>query len=358
VPNTTITANGRPTLDEAVIALRAAIEPHADLPPAAGTLPPGSLSFDGLKERPVGLGNLRGREAFGPLASISLKGGRLEARLRFELWANDPAAAQAAIDSLQLRLAQAQDALRADGFLKLSLVTTEAAEPVSLGILQTAWRQSTSYEVLYEYRYVDTDGATGLITRIGVASELNADPTTLDTHQVVGAAVRWDNETAPPLRLRGPAQLTRIGALVYLPGTPPGGSVTVSRSFDGAAGAPTVATDLNAFLAAAAQGAAGDPTGRHLQINFPRLVPVPGPPPAEAFLDAFTATGDDVVLGNWEQAMEPPVPDPDLDPYEIHLLDLTPALVLPSRADSLEIIYQPAPFDEIAALYLRGEGSF
>ncbi|MEM6795215.1 MAG: hypothetical protein AAF725_14645, partial [Acidobacteriota bacterium] len=227
---TTISADGRPTLDAAVASLRGAVELHAALPPAAGSLPAGSLSFDAVRERTVGLGHLRGRESFGPLGSVAATGGRLEARLRFELWGAGPAAVRGAVEGLQGRLRQAGEDLRAAGLLRLSLVSTEAAEPVSSGFLSTSWRQATVYEALYEYRYVDSSGATGLITRISVEGELDSGPGSAASYRVTGPAVRWDNESTPSLRLRGPARLARLGALVYFPGSPPSGGVTLLRS--------------------------------------------------------------------------------------------------------------------------------
>lgn len=344
-------ADGRPVLGAIVDDMLSALRTRGNPPDSPAGLPDPDLALVEMKERPVGLGNLRGNATFGPLGAVSLKGLRLDALVRFELWASSAGDVNAAGTTVRTNLFASLDDLRGDGFLKFAAADSTAAEQFPSGLFGSpAWRKTVSYKVLYEHPYEDTSGTTGLITRIPVTSETDA--SVPEPHLVTGPAVRWDNETAPLWRLRGPARFTRLFAMVYFPGDPPAGQVTVRRTFDGATGPPAEHASLDALLTAV------DPAGaaeRHAQVTFQRLAAVPGPPPDEALLHDFTATGDEVTLGNWERALDPLDPDEAADAYVISARELAPAVVLPGPADRLEISFEhPSfPLPPIAALYLK-----
>ncbi len=337
MPPLTISADGQPPLNEVIDEMLTALEAEANLPLPAGSLPPPNLSLVRVQERPVGLGRWRGNETQGPLPLLALKGGRLDAVVRFQLWANVVADIDAAILQLQADLSSARDVLRGQGFLKLTASDTSLAEQVSTGVIATAWRKTASYHLLYEYHYRDTDGAESLIARIPVESDPEErNSPQRETSIVTGATVRWDNETAPALRQRGPGRFGRISALVFLPGATPAGQVNLLRTFDGAAGAPAAPATLNDFLNAVADPQA---PARHAEVSFASLTD---------FLNAFAPPDDTVTLGDWDE-------DAALDSYEIRALDLVPAIPLPRDDDRLEISIVPAPLDQVAVLYLRLE---
>lgn len=342
-------ADGRPVLATVVSDMLATLTVQAAPPTTPNGVPDPALALVEMKERSVGLGEMRGNETRGPLPSVALKGGRLDALVRFELWAADVSGVDAAADTVRSNLLTNLDALRAKGFLKLAAADTSSAERLSTGLTSAAWRKTAAYRVLFEFHYQDTSGATGLITRIPVTSDPDGNgPDDRETHVVTGPAVRWDTETAPLWRLRGPARFSRLSALAYVPGAPPEGQVTVLRTYRGAPGLPAAHASLDALLAAVDVTGAAE---RHAQVTFDRLVP--GPPAQTALLDGFTPTGDEVVLGNWEKALDPSDPDVNPDTYVISSRDLAPALVLPGAEDVLEISFEHQSFAPIAALYLK-----
>ena len=115
---------------------------------------------------------------------------------------------------------------------------------------------------------------------------------------------------------------------------PPTGTVTVTRTFDGAAGAPAAFASLDAFLDAVSGPA---PSVRHASVGFASVVD---------FLAAVGAAGVPVALGDWDE-------DGVLDLYVPHSRSVVPPLRLATAADRLEIAYGAAALDQPAVVYLR-----
>jgi hypothetical protein len=201
-----------------------------------------------------------------------------------------------------------------------------------------AWRKASSFDVLYEYQYVDEDDAASLIARIPVTTdpEESGSPAR-EVGTVVDELVRWDDETAPTLVVRGPAAVTRIAALMFVPGPALGGAVAFRRTSGG--GAPVTSfPDLDAFLVATS----GDtPTHTDAEVT---LAPA----------DAFTALGPTApgpTLGDWDTDGTP-------DAYTGVDRRLDAPVRLAHPTDRFEIAYAPPPgpatgLDQTAVVYLR-----
>lgn len=305
------------------------------LPPRVGSLPDPNVSIIHIEEKPAGLGSHIGDEMIGQF-SLALKAGRLLASVRFQLWANSPNDVDQAIDDLHGRLLAAKDDLWILGFLRCVAVDSPPAEHVpSL----PAWRRTADYEVLYEFRYVDADDAQSLIARIPIHSdleELNAPER--ETSLLTDEMIRWDDQSAPALDLRGRLTVSQFSALSYVPGTTPTGPVMLLRTFNGASGPPSAFPDLGQFVTAVT-----DLTSpvRHAQTTFATF---------GDFLAAFSPDGDPIELGDWEENNTP-------DSYQPLLLDLPSPIVLPDWTDHLQLVYQPGSssplLDQTAILYIR-----
>lgn len=126
-----------------------------------------------------------------------------------------------------------------------------------------------------------------------------------------------DNGAAPMLVVRGRFSVGGLLALVFVPGATPSGAVTLTRTFDGAAGSPASHPTLADFLAAVTDPDALD---RHEQVAFASL---------SDLLAAFDATGDSVTLDDGDEDGVP-------DSYELLELSFEPAIPLPSAIDRLE----------------------
>ncbi len=317
-------------LNDAVAEMRARLAGF--LPPPQPPLPEPSLVVASMDERAVGLGNRRGSETRGSFSILELKGIRLDALVRFQLWAGDPVQAETAAANLHTALMTNRDSLQGLGFLRLAL---EASPPAELVAPVNAWRKLAEYRVLYEYRYQDTDGAESLIARIPIHSdpELRGSPQR-ETTVVTDEMVRWDNQDAPGLVMRGRFSIGRLSALAFIPGPAPSGAVTLTRTFDGAFGPPTVHPTLTAFLAAVA---GSNPTDLHAQVIFLSL---------NDFLTALGAVDDAMTLGDWNADSTP-------DNYESRSLVLDPAIQLTGAGDRFEIAHQNAALNQVAVVYLR-----
>ncbi len=325
-----VTANSAPPLDQVVAALLEILDDY--LPPPPASLPAPSVTAISLKERPLGMGNRRGSETRGGFSVLALKGTRLEAMARFQLWATTSAEAETAMANLNARLLADRDALWSAGILRLALEDSSLADFASTA---NAWRKTADYWVLYEFHYEDSDGAESLIARIPIDSDLEVrNSPERETTVVTGEMIRWDNKAAPALVIRGPFKIGSLSVLAFVPGTVPTGTVTVKRSFEGAAGPPVTYPTWAAFLNAVASPNAQE---RHAQISFASLAD---------FLAAFTAAGNPVVLGDWDL-------DNALDSYQAKALTIQPAIHLASASDLLEIAYQGAVFDQVGVIYLR-----
>ena len=303
----------------------------AQLPPPPQGVPKTTVAVASANERAVGVGARRGVQPRGALGLVELKGLRLDAVARFEVWGSDPGAAATALGALNAALTQQRGALRQAGFLRLALEATADSESVSN---PSAWRSHADYRVLYEFAFEDTDGAESLIARIPVTSDLGLTTTpSPETFTVTDEMIRWDNESASTLVVRGPLQIGGLSALAFIPAVVPSGAVTLTRTFDNAAGAPA-SLNLNDFLQAVART---DAPERHAQVSFATLAD---------FVNAFAVAGDPLVMGDWNGDGQP-------DGYESRLLAFQPSLELSGTADRLELSHQGAAFDQSAVVYLR-----
>ncbi len=306
------------------------------LPPALvlpTPVPAPSLSLVGFEERTVGLGQRVGTDIRGPFSVAALKGIRLEATVRYQVWANASPDAETAIQDLIMDILGDRDALRAAGFLRLALKSTAASETVETDV----WRESADFTVLYEFPFVDSDGADSLIAQIPI--EINSE--FAQSMKITDEMTRWDsmpvppNVSVPPLILRGRSSIGGLSALSFTPGSVPVGAVTLTRTFDGASGPPPTHPDLPTFLAAITDP---DNPAREGQISFASLTD---------FLAAFNAFGSTITLGDWDEDALP-------DNYQSLELPIEPPIKLPSVADRFEINYEAnIPSLDAVVVYLR-----
>ena len=293
-----------PPEDQIVTAMLAALSGY--LPPPTAGLPSPGVSVVSVADASVGIGNLRGIDRRGPYDVVALKGGRLEAVVRFELWGHAPGDVETAMTGLQDRLLAARDLLRTEGFLRLSAGAASLSEAVSTTALN-AWRKTVNLVVLYEYHYQDSDGANSLIARIPVTVNNQFHESMVITDEMV----RWDNQAATALALHGeagrPIPVTGVGILAYLPGGWDGGGVMLAVTAGGSSRQHTYAT-------------------------------------VRAFLSSFTLDAGTVDLGG--------------NPYVGgHLAfpnaDFPDPVVLTGGADNVRISYAAPTFDSAAVVYLR-----
>jgi hypothetical protein len=250
---------------------------------------------------------------------VELKGGRLDAVARFELWAAQPGAVEQAIQDLIARLLADREMLWTVGFLRIALEATSSSENVPA---IPAWRQTADVRVLYEFHFEDSDESQGLIARIPI--HVNSTYNELTT--VTDEMTRWDNQAAPSLEVRGPATISALSALVFVAGAAPGGTVTLTRTFDGASGPPAQFATLAAFLAAVS----GANPQRNAQLVFASW---------NSFMAIFAPSGTPVTLG--------------ADSYSPLQAALSPAIALPGFDDALGIKYQRTALEVNAVAYLR-----
>jgi hypothetical protein len=302
-------------------------------PPPGGLLPDPLLLVVSVAERSVGIGDFRGTQTVGSFGTVELKGVRVDAVVRFLLWASDPVQAEKEGKDLHEGLLGSRDALRSKGFLRLALEDAPPAEA-----LPGLWRKAADYRFLFEFGYEDTGGAESLIARIPIDSDLEErDSLDRETTEVSDELVRWDNLGAPPLVVRGRTRVGRVSSLAFRfqPGSVPAGTVSLLRTFDGATGAPVVFTSLAAFLDAVS---GPNPAERQVRATFPSV---------EEFLAELGPPDNRIVeLGDWND-------DHTLDSYESRSFAIEPPVELAGVPDRLEITFGQAAFDQLAVVYLR-----
>jgi hypothetical protein len=298
------------------------------LPPHVINLPVPSVTFASMTERAVGIGRSRGGDSVGPFGAISLKGIRLDAVARFQLWAGGPTDADLAFSDLNARLIANRENLRSGGFLRFALESAPPAEPLPPPV--DAWRKYADYRVLYEFDYQDTDGAQGLIARIPVHIDSNLSQSMTITDEMT----RWDNIAAPQLVVRGSAGIAGLSLLAFVAALPPTAPVTLTRTYDGAVGAPATYATLAKFLAAVA---GPNPLERHAAVSFSSF---------GKFQAEFKSAGAPIALGDWDQNGVP-------DQYKPLALLFPAAIELPKISDRFEVTYKANAFDKVAVVYLR-----
>lgn len=297
------------------------------LPAPIPDQPPPSVSVVSVTEQSVGLGNRVGTETRGSFAVSAVKGKRLDAVVRFQVWGNTPDETNTLIRNLQESLLNDKEALMAAGFLRFTTIETSISD---FNPAAGSWTQTTDCKVLYEFRLLDTDGAESLIARIPININSQYQESTVETDKML----RWDNLLAPTLVLRGRLQIKRLCALAFIPGQIPSGSITLLRTFDGAVGEPTTYATLTAFLAAIS---GSNPTNRHGQIVFSSL---------GTFISAFSINGDSVTMGDWNSDGVP-------DIYESRELNFKPTIQLTNATERLEIIFENNAFNQVAVVYVQ-----
>jgi len=362
------------------------------LAPPPGSLPSHNVLLDSVVERTVGLGDRLGTDLRGPFSVAALKGLRVEAVVRYELWGETPADVGPPINDLIQNLLGDRDRLRAAGFLRIALKSTSPSENV---FAEDAYRQNVQFEVLFEFPYVDADGAESLIARIPIdmIGEFN------ETTTVVDEMARWDNESTPTLAVRGPLSIGAFTALAFIPGPDPTGEVTLTRTFDGATGAPGTHSTLPSFVTAVA---GNNPAERHAEVTFASLAdfiaaiatfkitdgslakmgadPAPVTPAVLGLLEGIkdvevageseflllveneigavettthksvilkhSAILEPILLGDWDL-------DGVADEYESVQFRISPSIQLTSVTDRLEIAFEHPELTEVAVVYLR-----
>lgn len=339
-----------PTLPNILAEMLAALQQATGLDPSSpvGSLPAADVLLLGVEEKVVGLGSLRGQESRQGFGPISLRGGRLLATVQCDVLADSPtaAAAQSLVVNANLLAARGRllpppapdSALLSAVFLKVKASGSTAPEEVSS---PAGWRRSTVYEVLYEYHYADADGAEGLIARIPVHADLEAaESPDRETSTVVDALARWDQNAAPALERRGPATISRLNALVFVPGAEPAGSVELLRTVAGAASPPAEFAALAEFLDAVA-----DPDSPLLNARF--VFPTLGD-----FLDALAPDPNPLTFGDWDEDSLP-------DTYTARSLVLAQPLRLRRSVDRFYVTFDPGNpeprFDVPGVVYVRAD---
>ena len=396
-------SNGGPTpLSRAIQAMLDVLKdytlPPIIQPPPPPPLPPSNVLLATVIERTVGLGSRVGLDLRGPFSVAELKGLRVESVVRFELWAHTPADVAQAAEDLITRLLGDQETLRGQGFLRIALKSVNPSENI---FAEDAWRQLVEFDMLFEFPYVDTSEAESLIAQIPihVNSVHNEDTTIRDQ------MARWDNEVAPTLRARGPRQIGALTALAFIPAAAPVGRVTITRTFDGATGAPASFATLATFVTAVA----GDnPAERNAEVTFASLVEflaaistfkitdeslagmttdgvtaavvgqlqgikdtevageaeflalveaTIGPAETATFRDVIlkrSALLEPIILGDWDL-------DGVADEYKSSQFRIDPRISLTTVNDRLEIAFEHPELSEVAVVYLRastGPSSF
>jgi hypothetical protein len=301
------------------------------LPGAVAPLPDASISVANLSERSVGLGGLRGLEFRERFQVAELKALRLDALVRYDLWGDSPGAATQAAGNVGAGLLGARDTLASQGILKLGL---EGLDAPDFAASLNAWHVGALYRVLYEFPYQDAGGAESLVVRIPIDVPPEEPGAAIEETVVTDEMTRWDDDAAPALVVRGPFGVGALLGLSWFSAAAPTGGVTVTRTFDGASGAPAAFGSLDAFFDAVSGFA---PLERHGSVAFPTLVD---------FLVAIGAAGVPVAIGDRDA-------DGVLDLYVPRSRVVLPPLVLETEADRMEVAYGAVALDQPAVVYLR-----
>jgi hypothetical protein len=123
-----------------------------------------------------------------------------------------------------------------------------------------------------------------------------------------------------------------LATLEVLPAPPPAGTVTITRTFDGASGPPAQFATLEAFVA----GVGGPSPGTtHAAVSFATI---------EGFLDAVGTAGDPTIFVD-------EAGNPRGFPARSRLFDLP--IELQSRSHVLEVAFEAPQLSAGQVLYLR-----
>lgn len=283
-----------------------------------------------ISEQPLAIGNRRGSDSRGIFPAVALVGGRLEAVARYQVWHDDLADVEALAAALPGALLTSKDDLWRVGVLRLTAVGGPPAERIES---LNAWRRSYDFRLLYEYHNEDSEGAHSLIARIPVHAHTDREE---ELTVVTDEMVRWDNETAPTLMLRGPLAVRSLSLLSFTPAPAPGNTITLRRTFEGALGPPTSFANLTDFLNGTTDPFAPE---RHGEVSFATVTD---------FLNALTPAGEPIALGDWDEDLVP-------DQYRPFVVEFSPPLELLNHAEHLDLICEGAPLDQIAVVYVQAK---
>lgn len=304
----------------------------AYLPFSATTVPTASISLVNFKERTVGIGNRISAVKFGGFNLFEIKGIRLEALVRFQQWADTYEAINSENEKLCKTLLADRVKLKELGVLQLDL---ERSSDVEFIASLNAWRIISDYKVLFEFQYTDNDHAASLITHIPVESKLENYQDSLEVFNVLSdGMVRWDNETAMPLVIKGPVKLKTLSGISFIPGDIPSGYVSITRSFLGATENPKIFPSLSSFLDSVAGQNSNESNAK---VNFDSVA---------VFLSTLTSTYEPLILGDWNL-------DNEADQYETASFTFNDAIYLKSHTDFVTIAYDGIKFDQPSVVYLR-----
>jgi hypothetical protein len=283
------------------------------------------VSVASLAERSVGLGGLVGLDVRGGLQVGELKAVRFDALVRYDVWGDTRDGALFAATDFNSDVLGRRDSLREKGVLKLSLEGVDA--PDFADTLQ-AWRVAARFRLLYEFPYQDAGGAESLIVQIPIGLEPEESGAGGGEEMLVtDELVRWDDVASPPLVVRGP--IVFGGLTVLSSGVPTSGTVTVTRTFDGATGAPGVPAGLAQLFEAT-------PASRHASVTFGSV---------GGFFVAVGPAGVPTRLGDRDE-------DGKLDLYVSRSRAVAPPLELGAH-DRLEIAHGGPAVDKPIVIYLR-----
>ncbi|SEE84743.1 hypothetical protein SAMN05444161_7426 [Rhizobiales bacterium GAS191] len=314
-----------PVPSDVLTAMMNALEPF--VPAQVAGLPRPSLTFASAEFRAAGIGNCIGVSTRGSIGGVEQHAVRVQAVARFSLWGFAAFDVDQVVNALTTSIFAKRSDLQAQGFLKLSFDETTHMEQTRDS---TAWRRFADYDTLYEFPYEDVGDAPSLILPIAAQ-----ETTTGDSLTITGNLGRWDDKAAPTLPIRGQQTITELAALSFFanPADPPTGSVTITRTFDGAP-APANAGTLPAFLSQITSSAA---PARNVFVSFASV---------SSLLAQFTPDTTPFSMGDWDQDGIP-------DSYvPTHLVFPAP-LALRSVTDRLELSYSQPKFDRTGVVYLR-----
>jgi hypothetical protein len=314
-----------PAASDVLAAMLSAFQPL--VPAQVAGLPKPSLAMARAEMRNAGIGNYVGSTGHGSIVATDQQAVRVRATMRFTLWGFVAFDVDDAVTALTSNILTKRSDLAAQGFLKLSFDGSSPPEETKQPI---AWRRFADYDVLYEFPYEDVGGASGLIHPIQ-----SQEAATGAGWNVLGDLGRWDDQETPVFSIRGQSIITELAALTFFadPLHPPTGSVTITRTFDGAP-APADAGTLVQFLANITNASA---PARNQFVSFAS---------PSALLAQFVSDGAPIAMGdrNNDGIPESYVPT--------HVVFPAP-LVMTSVTDRFELSYSQAKFDQTGVLYLR-----
>jgi hypothetical protein len=304
------------------------------VPSSAGTVSKSLVSVVNFKERSVGLGNRISTVKFGGFNLQEIKGMRFDTLVRFQQLADTFEAINSDHDKLCNALLTDLDNLKKLGILQLNL---ERSSDIEFVASINAWRIISDYKILYEFQYTDSDDAASLIAQIPIESRLeNFDqfPEVFDVYSE--NMIRWDNESASPLLIKGPAELKILSGISFIPSDIPSGHVSIIRSFFGTTQEPKIYASLSSFWDSVA---GQNSTEINAQVKFDSI---------SDFLNTLTSTYEPLLLGDWNLEDKP-------DQYEVASTSFKSSICLKSKSDFFNIKYEGIKFNHPGVVYLRAD---